>query len=385
MRRGFLIIFAVLILIFLSMRLFWQLEKSTKLNVLILDKTVLNDNGFEHASLLWILKHMKFIKPDETYYSIDSDYFGFFPIVKSKEYKIKDLSNFSKNQLDSISQSIQMAYYTDNYGIYENEWLERKKYMQEHSRKIYGGLDENDLYLMQKMISLKKLFIGEFNLMATPTPTEIRKKAEDTLSIKWSGWTLRYYHSLDTIENKELPRWAINLYQREHGKVWPFKKDGIIFVNEDERLCVLENDFDISNATPQIFSTITAINEFNVPAIINYPYWADIISSNDTVNETLATYKIQTTKRGDSILNHYNIPNQFPAMIRNIKTANYYYLAGDFCDNNLSLSGSNFKGIEYINRTFRDRIDKNNRKPFFWCYYLPLVTKILNDNFKNNK
>jgi len=360
--------------------LLWIVRPSLKANVLIMDKTVLTQYGLEHRAFDWVLAHRKYTRSDGTNYTPQRDYFGFFPL-QNDSFLVNDLSKFTEKQIDSLSSSFDMTYFTDTYGIYYNEWY-RKINVAEHSEKIYGGLDKNDVLFLKKMKEKKKLIIGEFNLFASPTSRPQRNEAEHLLGLKWSGWTGRYFEQLDTIKNPELPNWVVRLYKEQHQNKWPFTKPGIVFVHANETIAILEKETDLYLEVPRVKSFTYAVEKFNIPKMIRYPYWFDITLSTDTNNRVLSYYEIFPNKRGDSILHHYNIPRIFPAAFENIKDSPYYYFCGDFTDSPIHKTFDQLIGIEYFKMFVLNEYDLNDRTPFFWRYYLPMTTKILYDYFQ---
>jgi hypothetical protein len=158
----------------------WQLTPSKQLNILIVDKTVLTPDAREHRSLNWVLTYKKFVKSNGDLYKPAKDYMGFFP-GKKKRFTIHDLKEMTESQIDSISDHYDAVYYTDSYGIYYNEWY-RDTLETEHSEKVYGGLDENDFLLIQKMKEKNKLVIAEFNFLASPTHYRIRRGSGRSVS-----------------------------------------------------------------------------------------------------------------------------------------------------------------------------------------------------------
>ncbi len=368
------------ILLPLILWLLWIVKPSYKANVLVVDKTVLTKYGLEHRAFDWVLQHRKYFKPNGDSYSPEHDYLGFFPF-ENDSFSIKDLSKLTEKQIDSLSSSADMTYFTDTYGIYDNEWY-RKKDIGEHSKKVYGGLDKNDVLFLKKMKEKKKLILAEFNFFATPTPIIERVEVENLLGLRWSGWTGRYFEQLDTIKNPELPKWVIRLYKNQHKNQWPFTKPGIVFVHSDETIAILEKETDLSYEVPIVKSFNYGIKKFNIPKEIRYPYWFDITLSTDTNNRVLSYYELLPNKSGDSILHHHNIPKIFPAAFENIKDSPYYYFCGDFADSPIHRTFDELIGMEYLKMFVLNESDLNDRTPFFWRYYLPLTTKIMDNYFR---
>ena len=360
--------------------LLWVLKPSYKANILIMDKTVLTNLGLEHRGFDWVLSHQKYRKPDGNTYTPHSDYLGFFPL-KNDSFLIHDLSKLTEKQIDSMSSSLDMTYYTDTYGIYYNEWY-RKNNQTEHSEKVYGGLDKNDVLLLTKLKEKKKLIMAEFNFFATPTSGTERIVTERLLGLRWSGWTGRYFDQLDTIINPELPKWVVRLYKEQHLNKWPFTKSGIVFVHTNETIAILEKDTDLNSEVPHVKSFPYSTRKFGIPKEIDYPYWFDITLSTDTSTRVLSYYEIFPNVRGDSILHHHSIPKIFPAAFENIKDSPYYYFCGDFTDTPLHNTTDKMRGVEYLKMFVLNEDDLNDRTPFYWRYYLPLTSIILDNYFK---
>lgn len=345
-----------------------------------MDKTVLTTYVPEHRAFDWVLSHQKYLKPDGDFYSPQRDYFGFFPL-KNDSFRINDLSKLTERQIDSLSNSFDMTYFTDTYGIYYNDWY-YKRDQTEHSEKVYGGLDKNDVLFLKKMKEKKKLILAEFNFFAAPTSATERIEAENLLGLKWSGWTGRYFEQLDTLKNPELPKWVVRLYKEQHQNKWPFTKPGIVFVHSDETIAILEKKTDLKHEVPHVKSFNYGVKKFNIPKEIRYPYWFDITLSTDTNNRVLSYFELFTNERGDSILQHHNIPKIFPAVFENIKESPYYYFCGDFTDSPIHKTFDKLIGIQYFKMFVLNEYDLNDRTPFFWRYYLPMTTKILDDYFR---
>jgi len=360
--------------------LIWIVKPSSKAKILLLDKTSITSYGLEHRTFDWVLTYQKYYKPNGQPYSPSRDYFGFFPL-NNDSFLIKDLSKFSGKQIDSLSSYFDMTYYTDTYGVFYNEWY-RKTNKSEPSEKVYGGLDENDVLFLAKMKEKKKLIMAEFNLFGSPANASKRTEVENILGLKWSGWAGRYFEQLDTLKNPELPKWVVRLYKEQHQNKWPFTKPGIVFIHMNETIAILEKETDLKQEVPIVKSFRYGIEKFNLPKAIRYPYWFDITLSTDTNNRVVSYYEISTNLRGDSILHRHNIPKIFPAAFENLQDSHFYYFCGDFTDSPVHKTFNQFTGIKYFKMLVLNEFDLNDRTPFFWRYYLPMTSKILEDNLR---
>lgn len=366
----------------------WQDEKN--LNVFILDKSVLDISTQEHNSLIWVLRNNKYVHSQTGMYNPQTDYHGFFPLGKRK-FRINDLEKFDSKDLDSIVRKNDLLYYTDLYGIYKREWEERyptendsMKHLtqkrddwREKPVKIYGGMTTTELDLLKRMKLARKSIISEFNTIASPTPENVRKGFEKEFHMKWTGWVGRYYILLDSAKNKDLPRWLIESYMKQHNHKWPFTKSGIAFVRNDDKLEILEFGTHLDVEVPVIHTIKRFQYKYNVPEIMKYPFWFDIISLPDSTNSVVANYQLDPNPEGEKILKELGIPLSFPAIIEHDKTDyRFWYFAGDFCDNPIELKSSTMKYIEYLSGLFYVR-SMEERNSFFWDYYRPLLETIL--------
>ncbi|MGN8056122.1 hypothetical protein ACTJKN_07610 [Pedobacter sp. 22163] len=379
------IVLAVAAGIPLTMWLCWYLTPKTKMVAAIIDKTVLTPAGQEHISFLWILNHEKLTKTASKFYKIDHDYFGFFPL-EGEKFRLKGLERFNHDQLKQLSEDVNLVYFTDTYGIYRNEWYTQKN-NNERSGMVYGGLSSQDIELLKQMKQKKKLIITEFNSIGSPTSQETRKQFEDMFAMHWTGWTGRFFESLDTTRNKELPRWLINNYKRANKNNWPFKKSGIALVSDQDRVIILEDGRDLKNPMPHIISSEYGQKVLGLPEEIKYAFWFDVIQPNSAINTQVASFRMDVNQKGHALLKANGLSAVFPAVLMHKETDyRFYYFSGDFCDNPVNLSSSYFKGIGAFKWLFYDTSNPMERSSFFWNFYRPMMTTILDQEREyNNK
>lgn len=376
MSRSFkvFIFFVILVLILPVIALFkWTIQSKESIHMLILDKTVPDLERQEHRSFNWVLNHDKYVKANNRRYLYAKDYFGFSPLkpVRNRQYNIERIR---LAQIIEMAEEYDGAYYTDTYGVYFNDWYQGIN-KNRRSRKIYGGLLNNDYLLLKEMKARDKLIILEANTLTYPTPDLERSKVEELLDVHWTGWIGKYYASLDTLDNPNLPGWVVELYRKQYGKKWEFTKSGIVLVQYDDRVVVLENETHLDIEVPYIYSSGCGMEKYNIPYKVNYPHWFEIMESGD--NKNLANFKIHANTAGDSILLSNFIPNEFPAVIRGKDNANYYYFAGDFADNPVKPILAYFKGVDKVAPYLFYSKRQCDHRAFFWEYYKPLMSSIL--------
>jgi len=122
-------------------------------------------------SLYWILNNERITKPDGEKYSRDFDYYGVHP-VNSDSFAVKDLSDYSSGQVDSLANALDAAYFVDTYGIY----AEVDDSSSARRRLIYGGLQAEEVDLLVALKNRSKLIISEFNILDAPTSSQVRQQ-----------------------------------------------------------------------------------------------------------------------------------------------------------------------------------------------------------------
>ena len=355
----------VLIIFILSLPfIIWRFEPTKNLNVLIIDKTVPDTTYREHSGFMWILNNLK-VKIGNTAaaFNYDKDYYGFFPLPNQK-YTIKELpTNLQKTDL---------IYLTDTYGVYHDDFY-KDNTTGNRSGIIYGGMKIDEVEKIKKVLNHNTI-IGEFNTLASPTDTNAREELENIFGLKWSGWIGRYFSDLSK-ENIEIPDWMKENYAMQYGEKWSFKGAGIVLVDSKDSIIVLRKDIELGKGLININFTSNAKQEFQVKNNLNYYYWFEI-NTEDKAAEVLAKYKLDVTPEGKKLMDNYNLPNEFPAIVR--KTGNYtsYYFSGDFADSNTIPKIYSASGMQFLNKitTFDEDTNQNY---FYWNVYYPLIKNII--------
>lgn len=368
------------------MFLFWFFTPSTKWVAAIIDKSVLTPAGDKHISFTWLLNQKRLTKTSSDRYKTNYDYFGFFP-KENEKFRIKGLERFSSDQLKQLSEDSDMAYFTDTYGVYKQEWYHKSVSQSVGYGMLYGGLSNQDIEFLQHMKDKKKLIIAEFNTIGSPTTAENRGKFEEMFGMRWTGWTARFFDNLDTTVNLALPHWMVKNYTATHQSPWKFKNAGIAFVHEEGgQVVILEDKTHLKDPIPYINSGELGQSKFGLPEEMKYPFWFDIIVPDTRMNEVVSLFSLKYNVQGLAELKKYGIPTTFPAVImaKNSK-APFYYFSGDFCDNPIHEYASYFKGIDSFLSLFYTYNDPMKRKSFFWKFYRPMMSHILDDAVKKSK
>jgi hypothetical protein len=372
-----IVIILVIILIPVLSWVFWNFKSSHPLNILVVNKTVLDQDRKGHKALFWLLNNQKFLTSDGKEYNIRKDYFGFHPLRPAKSLKY-EVRRIKLTDIEDLSSKYDMAYYVDTYGVFFNEWYSSMQKGKGKGSLIEGGLNNSDYLFIKSLIEKGKLLIAEYNFFANPTDILVRKKTEEMLGIEWTGWIGSYMVSLNAKKSKDLPEWIVDLYNLNNKNKWSFNGPGIVLVNEGRKAVIVleESNHLTETILPELKTTNYGKEKYNLPASASFPRWFDINTSTD--NEIIAECMLPVNESGQAILDQNNIPAVFPAIMTSTRDSRYYYFAGDFVNYPVRLCTARLNGIRTIEGLFNGNNSKSHSF-YYWSYYLPLVTTILSD------
>ena len=353
----------------------WKIEKEIPISLLVIDKTTPEKNFSEHISFFWVANQNKWVNRSGNQYDFTEDFLGFHP-GKNGEYQIKDLRIYGHDNVAKLVDTLDVVFFADTYGIYNSNWKYHPDYGKDTISLFYGGLQAEEFNLMRELKRNGKTIIAEFNLFASPTSAVIRRQTEQLFGITWSGWVGRYFQTLDTILDPEIPKWIPELYRKNYGGAYSFTKGGIVLVDDKERIIILERDAHLNERFPILKTELSTQLEYNVPEKIYYPFWFDI-SSTDERNHVLANFEIDVSKEGKHLMDSLNVPTKFPAIIEHDGDYRFLYFACDFSDNPIGIYSSYFKGISNLSGAFYSPNQVKDRKMFFWKYYRPFMTTVM--------
>lgn len=370
------IVIASFFVLFLVLRIGWSFRDKKVLNVYILDKTVNSLDRLEHKSFTWILNNSRYVMPNKSSYSHKRDYYGFFPV--DIENEIFDFKSVRINEVDAYAAAYDVAYFTDCYGVHSFEWYKGKT-KPIRSQKVYGGLNQNDYLLMKGMLDGGKLVLAEYNMFSTPTNALVRNKTEELLGINWSGWSGRYYSTLDINSPDGPPPWMKNLFESQHMGVWPIMETGIVLINNDGLIEVLILNTHLNSAIPKISATNEAKTRFGVHQNLPFEQWFEFISPGK--NHVHASFILDVNEKGLESLHRIGLSNEFAAVIEGSGDEKFFYFCGDFAENPAQMWTAKFFGGKAINH-FLYKFNSTNRINFFTNFYTPLINSILEEYYQ---
>jgi len=336
----------------------WHFNTPEILDIVIIDKTVPNQDFREHKALTWILGNQKITNINNNYYDVEKDYYGYFP--ENKEIRVFDLNE----------EYPDLIYIADTYGVYENDFNENPS--SERSELVYGGLSLIEVELIKKAAYKGTTVIAEFNSFSSPTNEAAREQMYDLLGLRWTGWISRYFDNLT--QSVEVPNWVVKNYEEQYDQKWNFNSSGFVFVDSNDQIVIL-SEKDISEEGVRFTWTNAGESLVGKKEKTNYNYWFDIVTP-ESKSEVLASYDLALKERGKEKLNVAGIPINFPAVIKN-DTGLYetYYFAGDYADHSSIPSFYKIAGwTEFMERFLLNKDDR-----FFWKSYVPLMKNIIGE------
>jgi hypothetical protein len=372
-----LIILAVLLLIPAVSFIRWAFQEKKPMDVVILDKTVPTLDRLGHRSFIYTLTNARFVRGEKGgSYSAGKDYYGFEPLrpVREKQFRKKD---FRLTELIDLAENNDALYYTDTYGVFFNDWYQGIKKTR-RSRKLYGGLNNNDYLLMVEMKRRDKLVILEYNTFDYPTAPLEKFKTEELLGITSTGWTGQYFRSLDTLSQHGAPAWMPALYRKQYREPWTFTNPGVVLLNEHS-IIVLEEGKHLTSAMPLIKTSSVHAERFGLPATVAFTNDFDIVDAGS--NNVLSEFVLNTTPSGDTLLSVNELNPVFPAVIQEPLVQRTYYFSGDFANNDIPFWTARLKNIQKGAKTLLYSDHENDPKRFFWLYYKPLITSIFGEYY----
>ncbi len=370
-----LLVLAVLLLIPAVSFIRWAFQEKKPVDVVILDKTVPTLDRLGHRSFTYILTNGRYVRGEKGgSYSAKKDYYGFEPLrpVREKQFRKKD---FRLTELIDLAENNDAMYYTDTYGVFFNDWYQGIKKTR-RSRKLYGGLNNNDYLLMVEMKKRDKLVLLEYNTFDYPTAGLERFKTEELLGVASKGWMGQYYKSLDTASQHGVPSWMPAMYRKQYSEPWTFTKPGVVLLKENG-IIVLEEGKHLAKALPVIRTGATEADRFGLPETVTFTNSFDIIDPGQ--NNVISEFVLNTTSAGDTLLAANDLQAVFPAVTQEPLAQKTYYFSGDFANNDIPFWTARIKNIQKSAKALLYSDNQDDPRRFFWLYYKPLITSIFTE------
>ncbi len=356
----------------------WHLLPTREIDLLVVDKTVPDEDYREHSAIFWIAEHRRFTRPEGQFYQKDEDYLGYHPETEAKE-------TLTEEDLPGID----LLYLADTYGIYDYEegievYEEKLPHEHQDIELIYGGFDQEEAEAITDFAAEEnRILIGEHNIFGYPTylDREAAEILQDLFAVSYDGWLTRYYADLD-----ETAYWMKELYTRIYGREWDLEGTGMVFVREDVTgldwytdLVIIEQD-QFKTPWPVVKSTeheLLAGAAQEAP----YLYWMEMLTIDESNEHTeiLAYYELPVKEESREALRARGLPDRFPAVIKHDPPgmAKSIYFAGDFADQLPALLPAGLTGSAAIQRFISYIPGLPVQYRFYFQWYEPVLHNIL--------
>ena len=220
----------------------------------------------------------------------------------------------------------------------------------------------------------------EYNSFDYPTAQFESVRTQEKLGITFSGWTGKYFASLDTTQ-QDFPIWMTAMYRKQYKQPWKFSKSGVVILKEKE-IIVLEEGTHLKNPLPRIITDDAYCQKYGVTSSVAFDQWFDII--DPLQNNVISKFKLETTSQGDTLLLNNFLAAEFPAVVQDPATNRIYYFSGDFAHTDIPVWTSRFLGVHKLKGVLYSDKPEDMRR-FFWLYYKPLVNTIFSDYYSSLK
>ena len=371
------IILAVLLALPVINLLRWTFKAKKPIGIVLVDKTIPNFDLVKHKSFYWIMTNNRYVKKEKnTSYSYVKDYFG---IHLKRPFKLKQYDNVRYGMTEALRElpeANDAVYFTDTYGVMVSDWF-RALSPPRRSRKLEGALNGMDNNLIKEMKERNKLVVLEYNTFDWPTGEFESYTIQNRLGIGWTGWTGKYFASLDTT-SKDFPIWMTAMYRKQYKQPWNFKKPGVVLL-KDRAIMVMEEGGLLEKALPVIVSDSAYCAKWNLAETVTFDQWFDIIDPKE--NTVISKFRLATTPVADSMLAEYGLFSEFPAVITDPATHRSYYFSGDFCHTNIPYWTSRFLGVDKMKGLLYSNKKPDDLRRFFWLYYKPLIEGVFGDYY----
>lgn len=353
----------------------WPLSPCRDINMLVVDKTVPDNDFREHRAIFWIAEHRRFSKPDGSFYRAEKDFRGYHPASGKKEtLTFSDLTD------------IDLLYLADSYGIYDYpegfELYEAKLPFEIQDIKLlYGGLSLEEVKAVEEFaLKENKVVIGEHNIFGYPTylDPEASLRLQALFAVGYTGWLARYYSDLD-----QVAFWLKKSYEELYGKKWDLRGPGLVFIHEEVPSLGWRSDLVIITADEltgpwPVINTGTDRLAGKTSQNIPYLYWVEVLEVLPGA-EVLAYYDLPLADEARTALNKRGLPERFPAMVHYNPSgaARRFYFAGDFADQLPALLTSRLAGSARVQRLMSYLPGFPNEYRFYFQWYEPVLTSIL--------
>jgi len=352
----------------------WLLKKGTNMEVIVVNKAMYSYHSSENSSLNYVLDSKKILTAANQPYNLKTDFLG----IKELNGELK--SNMPRlRDVDRIANEADLVYYAD----VSEPFLKKHKSSvnNENNDQALGGLNNTDYSFIRDIISMEKPLVLECNFICPPTEDLVRYNLEKLMDIYYLGWIGKYTDRLeaDPLSN-EIFNWK-DMYTSFTGNEYEFTGEGIILMDPaGGRVVILQEGKHIQSGDGLIITNKEWSEKLHLPEKVNYSGWFTLLHPGQ--NTVISEFTMNPTDIGLALLNEQGIPYRFPAAI--LTEPQTYLFAGDFGKNTVSHLFSKVVVIRPVHDAIKRR-NYLNSKNFFYSYYQPFMTSIVESAMENQR
>ncbi|PQP83704.1 hypothetical protein C0Q44_03170 [Paenibacillus sp. PCH8] len=339
----------------------WQSQAPVPLNIMIIDKSRPDLSYQGHKGLVWLLNQQKIVQHTGEHYSYEEDYYG-FDILEGVP-RVKRLLPDEVTDTDLI-------YLTANRSSLSEIKDERRQ------DGIYEGITTYDVQKIREAAYKGVTIVAEYSALANTASPMTREQLYPILGVNSSGWQGKSVSDLQSL--KEVPRWIRANYEQREKKAWSYHGAGILLVQVDGQVMVLEKGTDVKTENVQLEFTQQGRDWSGISQDIYYNGWFDIIVPEPKSSTTLAWCKTDLTETGQQKLVNAGIPSEFAALVRYDDDNQSYYMAGSFGEMKQYSFWRRIQGWDIV----RAKLTPNQKDipdMFYWKVYVPVMKHILQE------
>lgn len=362
-----LVLLAIIVLIPLFGYFLWVVQKSDKMDLMIVNKTVEKVSENEMRSLNWVLNYNRIVKSSSNSYNYEKDYYGYHPEPVYENLYIK---SFRLDEIETLKDQYEAIIYLDNEGVKLSGSGKSKD-------SYYGGFNQNDYLLLKEMSEAGKMIIAEYNFFSEPTEDLVRFNTEQFLDIYSVHWRGKYFNNLEKkkVEKDIGVDWITN-YKDMTGEEWLFKGKGIVLINDKQsRILVLPSEEYMTEEFPSIETSGDIASFYKVKESLPYTGWFQIVYEGK--NDVISNFNLNLNEEGRKVLMNSGLESKFPATIA-LNNPHQYFFAGDYSKQWVFLACSKVRIVSDLMHVYCSSRAKNPSQ-FFHNYYLPLTSVIFED------
>lgn len=347
--------------------LLWRAQDAKALRVVVVDYTVPFDNYTEHVGLMWLLNHLKIPAPGgQDTWEPARDYVGYDPTDREHPRRLEEAS----------LENVDWIYISDTYGVYHDdlEGIETYSAHMDFNEPVFAGLSRGDVRAMERHVDRGGSLFLEFNSFCAPTEASVRRRAEQLVGVRWTGWVGRYF--LDLYKTEDVPHWLPRLFAEQFpGQELP-REPTLVLMDRSARLLLLPSR-DKEAVMPLIELTHQGRQRYgDFPAAPYFNWFA--VTRERPGSQVLARMLLPEDPVFYRKLKARGLPHEFAFLVETRRGASRsFYVGGDFSEVDFDPGWYSMWGIVALQRWLHSDTREVSARSAFWGFFAPVLRQTL--------